>query len=849
MVTKKILILLISFMLSVMTVYSESSILGSEMTNDEGLVVANGTVYTDNIYYSNQSGVGKQHERYYTYTPNENIVPSVYSGGYIYGKQTLKSATNEIYDKGYIPIMGMNAGFFSMKTGIPMSNVIENGIVISKEVEGADAVGFYEDGSAVIDWLSIKTTMTVNDNEWEIHNINKYRQPFGVYLLTDRFYTDTCTSDEGLDVVIGEISGEMRLGETITGVVESVSNSKEAISIPEGKIVLTIADEAITNGYIEIYEMLSALKAGDKISVKNTVSNPEVWNNISYAVGSLGGRLIKNGNILDVSASAAPRTAVGIKEDGSVVFYTIDGRQSSSYGIRTETLAKRMSELGCIQAINMDGGGSTSLSGIMPGDWSNTLLNSPSDGVMRKCANFFVLINKSERTKALSELYIYPYNGYYLINETESFSVKGVDDGHYPADLNAPVTYSIDKGSIDAEGKAVFTESGECTITATCGSLSKSVKVTVVDSPDDMVFQNEKEWNDITSLTLSRGEKAELSAVPFYKHTEHFAVDTLFKWSVESETEGLATIDADGTLITGMKTGKGFVRATFGNCTKLLPITVTDKTPVQNEGNFSDISFEFKDNLLTASFSSKNDVAMKWASIGVDGSFINNNLNGKTLSTELADGKMHKIKVVGDNDLGCKSLAYYTVNYGSSQSDYIDIENHWANAYISYFYEQGLTDYTFETNMESFMPDVNMTRLDLSVLMCKAMKYNLEEYKDFELDYVDEQDIPASCVPYIKALTKEKVINGKGTAEGNIFDPFNTITRAEVATILGRVMPYGIRSGNISATDKADIPDWAISGFNVLSRYKIISGYPDGSVKPKNKITRGECVKMLYEIY
>ena len=71
---------------------------------------------------------------------------------------------------------------------------------------------------------------------------------------------------------------------------------------------------------------------------------------------------------------------MGIKADGSIIFYTIDGRQSGySYGARKETVAKRLLELGCVDAVNLDGGGSTQLGGTLPETTDFVILNSPSE--------------------------------------------------------------------------------------------------------------------------------------------------------------------------------------------------------------------------------------------------------------------------------------------------------------------------------------------------------------------------------------------------------------------------------------------------------------------------------------
>lgn len=843
---KRFFLILLTLLFTVECVSASDSVLGSLISCDDGLTVADGTVYTENTYYSTQSGVGYQNEHYYTYTPNKNVVPVLYNGQYMYGKQTLSQASDAVRSQGLIPLMGVNAGFFSFQTGVPMSNVIENGIIVAKELDGTDAIGFDKDGRAVVDRLDIDTFMTFGNERVEIANINKYRQPFGVYLLTDRFYSDTRNSTKGLDIVIGSVSGEMRLGETVTGIVESKSVNDKAIDIPEGKIVITIDDDSILNGYGELYEKLDSLNPGDKVSVTNSVGNPGVWNNISYALGSVGGRLIRNGVVQDVDEAAAPRTAVGIKADGSVVFYTIDGRQNSSYGVRLKTLADRLLELGCVEALNYDGGGSTTINGIMPGDWHSTLLNSPSGSSERPCSNFFMLLNKSAQTSALAKLYLYPYNGYYLTGETEKFTVKGVDSGHYPVDITAPVTYSVDKEgcSIDSSGNAVFTGSGVCTVTATTGGISSSVRINITDSPDQLVFQNEDGWKDISSLTVARGEAVELSAVPFYKHTEHFVEDTHLKWEI---SEGVGFIDSDGMFVAPNKAGSGKIRVSMGKCSAEIPFTVTENGSLKNDGNYSEADFSFDNGVMKCELKNKFNIPISWAVVYIDGKAVESEVSGNVIKATVNDGKIHKIKILSDNILGTKTLAYYTVD-GTFDRVFSDTSGHWADKYISHLAKIGITDYSYLINNQLYNPDMNMTRLDFAIMICKTLGYNIDDYASVLPEYRDMSKIPEACIPYIKVLFAEKIISGKGTDDGAYFAPDDNITRAEVAAIVGRVMPYGIRSGKVSATDVSDIPKWAIEGFNVLTRYNIISGYPDGSVKPNNNITRAECSRILYEI-
>ena len=73
--------------------------------------------------------------------------------------------------------------------------------------------------------------------------------------------------------------------------------------------------------------------------------------------------LVENGAVVSgLPSGADPRTAVGQKRDGTLVFYTIDGRKSGhSIGATLQQVARRLMELGCETALCLDGGGSTTL--------------------------------------------------------------------------------------------------------------------------------------------------------------------------------------------------------------------------------------------------------------------------------------------------------------------------------------------------------------------------------------------------------------------------------------------------------------------------------------------------------
>jgi hypothetical protein len=82
-----------------------------------------------------------------------------------------------------------------------------------------------------------------------------------------------------------------------------------------------------------------------------------------------------------------PRSAVGVTKDGKVLIVAVDGRQTFSRGISLPDLADVMKSLGAVDALNLDGGGSTCLS-VM-----GMAINSPSDGQVRQVADSLLVFD------------------------------------------------------------------------------------------------------------------------------------------------------------------------------------------------------------------------------------------------------------------------------------------------------------------------------------------------------------------------------------------------------------------------------------------------------------------------
>jgi exopolysaccharide biosynthesis protein len=129
-------------------------------------------------------------------------------------------------------------------------------------------------------------------------------------------------------------------------------------------------------------KQLKKLKKGRKVVVR-------AWLKGKPKMAISGDRpLIDDGVIKAVDNRVMhPRTAVGIDRDsGQILLLVVDGRSSVSRGYTMVELANLMIDLGADEALNLDGGGSSTMIG-RDATGVNQVLNTPSDGYQRWVAN------------------------------------------------------------------------------------------------------------------------------------------------------------------------------------------------------------------------------------------------------------------------------------------------------------------------------------------------------------------------------------------------------------------------------------------------------------------------------
>lgn len=747
---EKIISILCTFALLTQSVHA--SILGSEITGWSH-DIANGTKVYRNSFMSEQAGVGQQVEYFAEYTPNSDVVPTVVNGQSVWGFRTITKAEEYMKANGMIPLIGINASYFSMETGVPMGHVITDGRIISKDGGTYQSIGFTNDGKAFIAPLSIQTTLTFGEAAVDIEHINKYNQPVVdiVNLYTSDFDEQNHNNCTSLNLILGSVKGEIAVGEALTAVVEEKFNYTGAIKLPTDKIVLTINE----TGKTELYEALNSLNVGDEVTI--STSTDDIWKEAVSAIGSVGETLVKNGEVQSGFATgAAPRTAVGITESGNVIFYVIDGRQQPySYGVQLKTLAVRMKELGCVDAINLDGGGSTAISGIYPGTDSSAVLNTPSEGRLRASSNYVFLKNANEPTGELGHLYLYPFEQHYLSGYSETIYPVATDTAYYKTDLPYGLEFEASgESTIDDGGMLTALGDGRLTVSVTGGGITGAASYTVYKSPTEINVYNAASGTEIKSLKLKMNDSLKLSMSAKYNHIDLKSSRECFTLEVDDK---IGYIENNELFITS-DGGDGELRVIAGDYIKKIPISV------EYENSFKDTNKHWARSMI-------NDVYKRGIISGYE-------LEGGLYFKPESSITREEFAVIACNFLGLDTSRYadfdLTIfNDTSSISD-------WAKPYVAAAFDNFLISGKSDDEALNFAPKDTLTRAEAMTILGRTL-----EESGTETGFADDSDIPDWAKQYVSAMVLAGYVTGY---EDNTIKPHGSVTRAEAVTIIYKMM-------------------------------------------------------------
>ncbi len=752
---KKRTALLSVFLVAVFQINVFASVLG-ELTGGNRVTMTDEAEF---YHYTYNTDSTVQSEYYVDYKPNKDVVPIVVNGDAIYGKRTITQAAQYMKDNGMKPLIGINADYFSYQTGIPIGHTVIDGELVTSDTTGQNAIGFNSDGTGFVSWLEIQSRfITYTGEEMTLDCINKWCQPTisTSYLLTDKFGSSTKTSDNCKFIIFSVVDGKLAIGNSIFLKVEEKFDYDGDIAIPEGKLVLVM-----TNTYGDAAKLgfMDSLQIGQELQLKTeSVYDKEKWAAAQHGMGSVGGRLIENGTVYtQFEAGTAPRTAVGIKADGSIVFYVIDGRQPSvSTGVQIKTLAQRMKELGCVDAINLDGGGSTAIAGVFPGNDEFTVANSPSDGSLRKCANYIFL--KDMRTNVLPA---YKFdvnvsaNRRFLAGYEEVIDLRSVTDGNgNPVDISA-VSYYVDNSdgsAVTLNGNVVKADgNGVGYVTLSAGDSKHHISYTVLKSPTKIsAFV---EGSQVSELRLLKGsnEAVDIDARSYVHSSELNSDDSCYTWSCD---ENIGYIDKNGMFVPDTSEVKsGFVYIKAGSKTLKLPVTV------ESPSVFADMDYHWGKEYA-------NELYHRGIITGED-------KDGETVFRPESHITRGEFAVMVSRYMGLDVSKYEKYKF----LDYADIPD-WQKPYANAVAAEGIITGKQTDWGVTFSGNDSITRSEAMTILYRTSKKSF----DFaDVNFTDSYKIPDYAEKAVNTLVGLGIVNGY---EDGKLKPLGNVTRAESAKII-----------------------------------------------------------------
>ena len=236
--------------------------------------------------------------------------------------------------------------------------------------------------------------------------------------------------------------------------------------------------------------------------------------------------LIENGQICGPETwnEEHPRTAIGITADGDVVTYVVEGRNGNrAGGMSLYNMATVMKELGCVYAVNLDGGGSSTALSKHAGEnfYRNGIQGaygadrSVGDAILFVSTESMTDTGTEEPDTTFNKAHILPNNDLFVVGTTIEFEATGSNAYGDPVALPEGLVWELDETKSTENIGTIDPETG---VFAASGSISGNVYVNLKDG-ETIVGSTKVDlaWPDwsyseafSTNFTMGLGETKEL---------------------------------------------------------------------------------------------------------------------------------------------------------------------------------------------------------------------------------------------------------------------------------------------------------------------------------------------------
>ena len=709
--------------------------------------LADGFTYTNAVSYDDD---GRAESFTLETERGSSVYPIVMACDTIYGGFTVTEMIAYAESLGYNVVGAVNADF-GESNGVPTGMVVENGVYKSSP-EGNSAIAFNDGRAFVSEKPEVELTFTNEENgyEYTTEHLNKSRTDYGAYVFSEYFSTvSTRTSGDGWFVRFEVLGGdELTLGGEVELIVTEINTDGGSVSIGRDNLVLTASDAAALGMVAESFEV------GDRVTLEISCSDSRLED--ADWVSGCGNILALDGEIYDQNrwnsevTDANPRTAIGIKSDGTVVYHVLDGRSSLSVGATLEELAQDMLSMGCVDVVNLDGGGSSVMSLRVPGIDGFTVVNDPSDGRLRSVSSYILFVTDSDPNGSAGRLFLAEDGDYVLAGSSVDITVVATDRALHTVAAPESVSARAQRGTVEA-GVYTAPESAGTDSISLSGGVSGSGTLHVIDRVDSLTVTDAATGNTVSQLMLENGESVDLDVAAKYLMRDVSLSDEAVEYTL---TGDIGTITPDGVFTASLSgAAAGTISVSCGGVTREISVRV---------------AFEFT------------DMRGHWANEYVKELYEAGIVTGVT-DTEFGPSLSMKR---GDFVLMLYRAAGQPPVSGSAGFEDVAADAYYADA-VAWAVANGITEGKGEG---AFAPDDTLTRQEGFTFLYRALDVLGAGFVEGDTALLDSFADGASVAEWARSATATLITNGVVEGSESGLNPTGSLTRAEMAKMLASVV-------------------------------------------------------------
>lgn len=454
----------------------------------------------------------------------------------------------------------VNGDFFYM--GDPTYTygpLVNDGKVITSPLPysyGYPTVSRLLDGDVDISVWNPKITLYGSDNTaYDITVLNKTSSiDWGATILTSDWNKTSLGYNGKKDIVEVVV---------IDKIVSEVRRNQPSTVIPEKGYVIASSNATTME------QMIQSFIPGQPATLNIELNfSPE---NVEWSFGALN-YLVKDGKLNDISdevLGSNPRTAIGFNKDNSeMIMVTIDGRNKNYVGVKQTELAEIMLGLGAYNAVNMDGGGSTTMGVDFLKNSNVTVVNIPSDGRERRIASGVGVFNNSPDSDSVSMIEVIPAQNKVFNNTEVALDLKFFNEYYTPLDVKTNnVNFTVTPSNAGRFEKNVFypSKSGKVVITAKVNGSEGEVELNVLSSPVSLKFNT-------NALVMGFNDTYEIGEILGIDKDGNSA-NIPAKYISYSYRNRVGKVE-NGIFTAGDVSNTGAITATFGEAVKHIQVKV-----------------------------------------------------------------------------------------------------------------------------------------------------------------------------------------------------------------------------------------------------------------------------------